>query len=131
MTDEPVSYIYIVQADRQVKIGYSRDPMKRLSEIQVGTPVHCFIAAQFEVFAEEVLACERLLHDFFSGYRLRGEWFEMRGRAAKEGATRIFDWALTNEGVGPAPDLSDIDFSPQASQWRSRLSHQPSTPPSM
>jgi hypothetical protein len=53
------------------KIGYARDPEKRLKLLQCGHPDQLRIAA----VVEGTKRTERELHELFSGDRLRGEWF--------------------------------------------------------
>jgi hypothetical protein len=69
--------IYFIRNDREnsVKIGYSRDPWKRKSNLQVGSPERLRIVGL--VAAPE--AVEPILHARFWEYRLRGEWFHDNG----------------------------------------------------
>ena len=65
-------YAIINRHDNVVKIGFSNDPQKRLSQLQTGT-VH-----QLEIlmtFAADS-AVEKEIHDKLSKYRKSGEWFE-------------------------------------------------------
>jgi hypothetical protein len=75
---EALSYIYVIDCEqRATKIGYAKDPRKRLSELQVGCPYPLKIVKEFEVFASEVLAIELRIHEYFErlpGVRMRGEW---------------------------------------------------------
>ena len=71
----PVSSVYFVVAERArlIKIGYAKDPWKRLSDLQVGSPeplqmlglIATYLPAQLEAF----------LHERFRATRTHGEWF--------------------------------------------------------
>lgn len=54
-----------------LKIGWSTDPEKRLSELQTGNAETLVIHAIFPGSQ----AIERGLHELFADQRLRGEWF--------------------------------------------------------
>ncbi len=57
---------------RVVKLGWSRDPEKRLHELQTGSPVDLRLLAIFPA-TERI---ERSLHEVFADCRIRGEWFD-------------------------------------------------------
>ncbi len=68
-------YIYFIQAgneSRPTKIGWARDPMKRLADMQVAVPDHLRLLATVPGTAKD----ERELHERFSAGWIRGEWFE-------------------------------------------------------
>ncbi len=60
----------------RVKIGLSDDPVKRLKQLQTGSPV------QLELFAfrnyQKAKVKEVDLHERFQHRRVSGEWFELR-----------------------------------------------------
>ncbi len=59
----------------RVKIGLSEDPVKRLKQLQTGSPVH------LELFAfknrRKATVKEVELHERFQHKRVSGEWFEL------------------------------------------------------
>src|SRR5262245_44590203 len=72
-------YVYILKSGNAVKIGFTRNPKNRKKAILTGCSEPGFIC-------KVVLggrATERHFHERFSKYRLRGEWFDLRGRLAK------------------------------------------------
>jgi hypothetical protein len=66
-------FVYAIQAGDAVKIGWAADPVRRLSELNVGSPgthkLLGFIAATKDQ--------ERELHSLLSVWRIRGEWFSI------------------------------------------------------
>jgi hypothetical protein len=67
------TFIYAIYCPnkKEVKIGYATDPIKRLSQLQVGTTDRLDLLISFRGGAEE----ERRIHTVLSEYRLSGEWF--------------------------------------------------------
>ena len=57
-----------------VKIGKSDDPVKRLSQLQTGTPHKLTL---FRIFKNVPADCEYKLHKKFSHLRKQGEWFQL------------------------------------------------------
>lgn len=77
-TDESV--VYFIQSVRggPIKIGHSgseEGAQKRLADMQVGNSVELRIT-HMEVCSRPGLYVERDLHEFYSTFRIRGEWFE-------------------------------------------------------
>jgi|JI7StandDraft_1071085.scaffolds.fasta_scaffold207381_2 hypothetical protein len=66
--------IYLVEnaATGTCKIGYSKDPLKRLSGLRTNTADRLELIA--EINGEQ--SDERDLHARFFSYRMRGEWFK-------------------------------------------------------
>jgi hypothetical protein len=67
------SYVYFIQrgVDGPIKIGYSRKPKSRLSQLQSAFPE---TLRMLGVIPGDK-AKERALHDRFDGIRVKGEWF--------------------------------------------------------
>ena len=65
--------LYIIQSDvtGMIKIGRSKDPQKRLKQLQTGNPNKLKLIAYFEGEGWR----EKLLHEHLSSHRLEGEWF--------------------------------------------------------
>lgn len=71
------SYTYVVVASGQgVKIGHSRRPKGRLSEMQVGSPLNMWITHTWRLSPADARQLERQLHAAFRWAALQGEWFE-------------------------------------------------------
>jgi hypothetical protein len=64
-------YVYLIDAGMDVKIGYARNPFKRLALLQTGNSEPLRLAAAFPGTKQT----ERELHELFAGDRIRGEWF--------------------------------------------------------
>tara|TARA_Y100000310_G_C20334261_1_gene646713 strand:+ start:381 stop:680 length:300 start_codon:yes stop_codon:yes gene_type:complete len=66
--------LYFIQSDvtGMIKIGRSKDPQKRLKQLQTGNPNKLKLIASFEKEGWK----EKALHEELSRYRLEGEWFD-------------------------------------------------------
>lgn len=78
IVDEPeFGYVYVIgpsMCNGPVKIGKTMDnPMKRLGQIQGGSPVQLHVIGIKESF--EYHALEKRMHQLFKDVRLHGEWF--------------------------------------------------------
>lgn len=67
--------IYFIRSGKYVKIGYSKNPKKRLDELQTGNPEKLKLIAVMQ----GNLQTEKSLHDLYSNKRIRGEWFRYIG----------------------------------------------------
>ena len=65
--------LYIIQSDvtGMIKIGRSKDPQKRLKQLQTGNPNKLKLIAEFKGEGWK----ENYLHERLKSYRLEGEWF--------------------------------------------------------
>ena len=65
--------LYIIQSDLtgMIKIGRSKDPAKRLNQLQTGNPNKLKLIASFEGEGWK----EKNLHERLEKFRLEGEWF--------------------------------------------------------
>lgn len=74
----PSSFVYFVQAETgKVKIGYSQDPIDRLTSMRIGSPVKIWLVGAFEVRQHSVHALEKVLHRAFRAYHSHGEWYDI------------------------------------------------------
>jgi hypothetical protein len=75
-------HLYVIRETEsgRVKIGISRDPERRLRELQVGNSQKLEILATRKAY--NGFADETLLHKTFSADQIRGEWFSSNARAA-------------------------------------------------
>jgi hypothetical protein len=66
--------IYFIRNERSgaIKIGYSGDPRKRLSQLKISSPDPLVLIGTIFGGRKE----ERQLHAYFQDYHLRGEWYE-------------------------------------------------------
>ena len=65
--------LYIIQSDKtgMIKIGRSKDPEKRLKQLQTGNPNKLKLIACFKNEGWR----EKQIHESLRAYRLKGEWF--------------------------------------------------------
>lgn len=79
---EPVKtpcYVYFIpeREGSNVKIGYSKDPIARVKQLQTGHPTKLGLDGYFYYEDEEkARIAESNFHHKFSEYRKTGEWFE-------------------------------------------------------
>lgn len=65
-------FVYLVGADRYLKIGFSTNPKVRLAKMQTGLPLELTIVGIVRAPRE----LEQQLHRRFAKYRHRGEWYQ-------------------------------------------------------
>jgi hypothetical protein len=64
-------YVYFVQADEAIKIGYSANPEMRLADLQIGSHQVLELIGVMEGTPKT----EHAIHEQFEHLRIRGEWF--------------------------------------------------------
>ena len=66
-------YLYFIQSDLtgMIKVGRSKDPQKRLKQLQTGNPNRLKLIASFREKGSE----EKYLHEVLNNYKQKGEWF--------------------------------------------------------
>lgn len=71
-------YLYAIQGDDRVKIGYSSKPKARLKSLQTASTDTLKLVWQTYVGDDDVAAKkqEKKLHRMISHFRIRGEWFK-------------------------------------------------------
>lgn len=62
---------YVTRNEHAVKIGKSKDPIKRISGLQVGSASDLKVVMIFDG------DCERALHKRFKKYHIKREWFSL------------------------------------------------------
>lgn len=69
------SYVYILQCKDFIKVGVSKNPKKRLAQIQTCNPNHVDLAYAHmcpEACSKDI---EKMVHEKLSKHRVNGEWF--------------------------------------------------------
>jgi len=86
------------------KIGMSKEPYKRMSSLQVGSPIE--IKLVHRIFTFDCIALEKALHDYYQAYWLRGEWFELSDVMIAEFPTvaNKLDMTLEQAHLNASPD---------------------------
>ena len=76
------SHIYFIgNLDEMIcKIGTSVDVEQRLSDLQTGSPFELFLLKLIKGGGREL---ERIYHNEFDAYHMRGEWFKIQGDLKK------------------------------------------------
>jgi hypothetical protein len=64
-------FVYAIESGGAVKIGFAQDPLRRLAELNVGSPGRHRLLG----FIEGTKSHERELHTLFRPAHVRGEWF--------------------------------------------------------
>lgn len=82
--DDAPRYLYIIRCGRSkyYKIGVTNDLEKRLATHQTGCPYElkliCYSKADLDDYlGKEITYLEGFLHNNYSEFRVRGEWFEL------------------------------------------------------
>lgn len=70
-------YIYAIGTDKRQKIGLSKDPKSRLSQLQTGNAEELYLHHSIEVSHDRVKMLEKFLHKDIGYKRIKGEWFNM------------------------------------------------------
>jgi hypothetical protein len=88
--------LYFIQSDLtgMIKIGRSKDPQKRLKQLQTGNPNKLKLIASFDRMGWR----EKALHEHLSKWSLEGEWFgyECVGSIPDDLYERIFWGSFDN-----------------------------------
>lgn len=73
-------YVYFIQSGcGAIKVGIAKNPDKRMANMQTGHNKLLRLIAKFpQPDRNSARLLERELHDLFSEYRIRGEWFNRR-----------------------------------------------------
>lgn len=72
-------HVYFLRGQNRVKIGHSSDVRKRFETLRTACPEPVRIVKVLK----GGVRVERRMHERFAEYRVKGEWFELRGRLAK------------------------------------------------
>jgi hypothetical protein len=78
LSQKHLGYLYFIseeQFNNKVKIGISKNPEKRLKQLQTGNPNKLVIIHTIQ--SPDYKLLERTLHDICGDLRLVGEWFEL------------------------------------------------------
>lgn len=69
------NFLYVIRAENGLlKIGISQDPKKRLSSLQVGSPIPLEL---IYTMPEATYDFEKHVHKALRDYRKHGEWFDL------------------------------------------------------
>ena len=87
---KPGKYIYIIQlGDTDIyKIGISKDPNKRIRQLQFKCPIPLKLI--FTNFGHDYEFAEKYLHLHFRNQRVKGEWFELSAEDILQATSQLF-----------------------------------------
>lgn len=72
-----VYFIRTMKSPRRVKVGKAKHPEQRLKTLQTGNPVELKLIGKIRCQSDKhALEIEKLFHQKFKKYRIRGEWFK-------------------------------------------------------
>jgi hypothetical protein len=72
------SYIYIIGSDNPpYKIGISKNPERRLKNLQTGHPYKLKIWELRKTESKKTKLLESVIHKHLDSYRMSGEWFDI------------------------------------------------------
>lgn len=81
-----MGYVYLAAstgARGLLKIGHTNaNPRKRIAQLQTGNPLDVYLV--YAISTPDPIAVERHLHKRFNAARIRGEWFKITVREAKQ-----------------------------------------------
>jgi hypothetical protein len=82
--------VYFIQcgSNGPIKIGFAKDPKKRVMQLQTGSPYKLNLLWAYQ---SEDPADERDIHAEFEEYKIRGEWYSP--------SDRLFEFMETFSGV--------------------------------
>ena len=106
-------YVYFIRCQDRVKIGFSKDPHKRLTKINADAPYPCELIGA----ADAALHAEDEIHRQFSSARVHSEWFSFTDEIARFVARVNVLKPLAGSGKF---DRADIAGMPPLKAWRYR-----------
>jgi hypothetical protein len=94
-TKDGTGFVYVIKCNEFYKIGIGKEPIKRLSCMQVGSPYELTLVKAIP--SANPSQDEERLHDVFNPFHVRGEWFEL--------PPYVVDWLRELDQI-------DRDFTP-------------------
>lgn len=81
-----ISALYLISEgpDGPIKIGRSKQPYGRLSDLQTGNSRALRLAAAYRMPADDAITAENYLHEELQRYALVGEWFDLSEKFMRE-----------------------------------------------
>lgn len=130
--DNRIEYVYVMGArSGPVKIGYTRDPGKRLQAIRSGWVPDAVERDELEVayLVEGSRELERTIHVHFGQQRVTGEWFNLGPTAAA--VMHVADVVRRHAATRGLPAAPAVDLPRPAEQPppRKRVEPGPDAPP--
>lgn len=70
------NYIYIISNGEAFKVGFSKDPKRRVKQLQTGNPKKLELMYFVEIEVAPVKILEDIVHRYLKFNHLTGEWFK-------------------------------------------------------
>jgi len=125
---EVTTFVYVMGWMGKVKIGISRDPEKRLRQLQLANPGEVRIL-HLRAFSTRPSAAfvERALHKKFAAHRLLGEWFDIPADRAVKALDAQRDRHIHHKHWHPNMPF-EIGAAGALERWKWHRSHDLSLP---
>lgn len=69
-------FIYIIENNGVYKVGYSKNPQRRLKTLQTGCSNKLKLVYQLEIETAKTYIIEKIIHKSLSRYKVLGEWYK-------------------------------------------------------
>lgn len=76
MKSDDKKFIYIISNGDNYKIGFSKNPKRRIKQLQTGTDVKLELKYFIEIEVAPVYIIEYIIHKVVKESRIQGEWFK-------------------------------------------------------
>lgn len=102
-------HVYVIQGSTgPIKIGFSKNPAKRLIELQAAAARPLFI--RYATFATNGPRIEKGAHAILDGARLHGEWFRASVEEGIAAITEAKKFATRGQSIRRSPTMSADQF---------------------
>ena len=69
-------YIYIISNGTEFKVGFSKNPKRRVHQLQTGNPLKLELKYCLEIEEAPISLIERITHYCLKSKHMSGEWFK-------------------------------------------------------
>ena len=69
------SFIYIISNVTDFKVGFSKDPKRRVKQLQTGNPLKLELKHTVQIEEAPVHILEKIMHHILKNKHMSGEWF--------------------------------------------------------
>lgn len=98
-------FLYVAEAGSYLKVGWTKDPERRLRDIQTNCPLPMHFLVVVRAASEhEARRWEVECHDALDPWRVRGEWFRLPPYAE----LRFLEWVSGFEARQQLPSEPDL-----------------------
>ena len=70
------NYIYVISNGTSYKVGFSKDPARRVKQLQTGNPNKLELVYYIEIEVAPVKILETIVHKNLKFNKIKGEWFK-------------------------------------------------------